>query len=134
MNLLSADKKKELADYWRLGSLEDLESAKVILKSGKRPGPALFYLHLALEKALKFFYVEKFGTHAPYSHNLIILLEKLEWQPSDEQLQDLSIINQFNTTGRYPESKADLRSKFTAEFAALYLEKGEQLWNWIFAH
>ncbi len=134
MNQLSADKQKELSDYWRLGSIEDLESAKVIFQTGKRAGPALFYLHLSLEKALKCFYVDKFGAHAPYTHNLIILLEKLDWQPTDEQLQDLSIINQFNTTGRYPQAKVELRSKLTSEFTTLYLQKGEKLWNWIFSH
>jgi hypothetical protein len=37
VNQLSADKKKELSDYWRLGSIEDLESAKVIFQTGKGP-------------------------------------------------------------------------------------------------
>jgi HEPN domain-containing protein len=75
---LNLEKKKcdELIAYWREGSKEDLASAIEIFKNSKKNGPALFYLHLALKKVLKSYFVEKFQNHAPYTHNLIILIEK----------------------------------------------------------
>ena len=128
---LEKHKADELVKYWTEGSKEDLESAIGIFDQGKRIGPSLFYLHLALEKILKSHFVEKFQIHAPYTHNLIILAEKLEWEFTDDQFADLSEINQFNTIGRYPDIKDSVRKKFTTSYAKKYLKLGEELYQWI---
>jgi HEPN domain-containing protein len=124
----------KLVEHWKNGSREDLESSRIILFEGKRYAPAMFYLHLALEKALKSYCVEKFKEHAPFTHNLPVLLEKLEWEVSDEHAADLAEINQFNTLGRYPDFKESVQSKFTKAYVESYFQKGEVLWKWIMSH
>jgi HEPN domain-containing protein len=130
---MQLDDKKvtQLVEYWVQGSAEDLESAESILGSASKVGPALFYLHLSIEKALKAAYVKKYRDHAPYTHNLPALVERLEWLLQPGQIEDLGEMNQFNTIGRYPDQKAKIREKFTQAYAANYLAKGRELLKWI---
>lgn len=92
---------------------------------------SLFFLHLALEKALRAAYVSAFATHAPYSYNLLVLVEKLGWEVSEERLTLLTEINEFNLESRYPEEKSDFRKKATMDFARHYLHEAEGLMRWI---
>jgi len=43
---------QKLIKYWNDGALEDIDTAKMLMKSGKGK-EALFFPHLAMEKALK---------------------------------------------------------------------------------
>jgi HEPN domain-containing protein len=88
--LLNDSKVQELSLYWNEGSKEDLESARIIVLQGLRFAPGLFFLHLSLEKAFKSYYVLRFKDHAPFTHNLVSLVEKLEWDVPEEQSADLS--------------------------------------------
>jgi HEPN domain-containing protein len=128
---LDEDKAAHLVEYWNEGSKEDLESAEAILSSALKVGPALFYLHLSIEKALKAAYVKKYKEHAPYTHNLPVLVEKLGWLLQPHQIADLSEINQFNTIGIYPDQKAKIRLKYTKEYAIQFLTKGKEIIKWI---
>lgn len=67
--------------YWRSGAAEDIETARLLLEHDRRRA-ALFFAHLALEKALKALVVKAPGDLAPFTHNLVILAEKtrLEFQ------------------------------------------------------
>ena len=70
---------------------------------------ALFFAHLALEKALKALVVKATGDFAPLTHNLVVLAEKtsLEFQ---ESVRIYSVdMNRFSSTdairiqtGRFP--------------------------------
>jgi HEPN domain-containing protein len=60
--------------YWLNGAIEDWEAAKSLIALGKsRHG--LFFLHLALEKALKARICQFSGDIAPRVHNLVRLAE-----------------------------------------------------------
>ena len=61
--------------YWADSSAYDLETGATLLRSKKYPY-ALFFGHLAIEKILKALVVKHTGTHAPYSHSLVMLAKK----------------------------------------------------------
>lgn len=128
---LTSEKTGALVQYWEAGSKDDLDSALSIFSKAERYGAALFFLHLALEKSLKAAYVKKNKTHAPYTHNLLSLIEKLGWQPSEEVATLAAEINEFNTEARYPDQKLDFQKKATKEFAENYITKGKDFLRWI---
>ena len=93
---------------WNEGSQEELKAASSLAGIGLY-SQAHFHLHLAVEKRLKALIVKKTQTHAPYSHNLSYLMGKLDSEPTEEQLESLSVVSEFNLSGRYPSEKAKLR-------------------------
>ncbi len=78
---LSEEKALALVHYWADGSKDDLESALSIFLKAERYTASLFFLHLAIEKKLKAAYVKKTRCHAPFTHNLLVLIEKLGGKP-----------------------------------------------------
>jgi HEPN domain-containing protein len=81
---LSEEKALALVHYWADGSKDDLESALSIFSKAERYTASLFFLHLAIEKKLKAAYVKKTKCHAPFTHNLLVLIEKLGWETTKE--------------------------------------------------
>jgi HEPN domain-containing protein len=131
---LSDEKAATLIQYWADGSKDDLESALSIFSKTERYTASLFFLHLAIEKRLKAAYVKKTKCHAPFTHNLLVLIEKLGWEPTKETLRLAAEINEFNTEARYPDQKLDFHKRATKEFTEGYLSKGKDLLLWIEAN
>jgi HEPN domain-containing protein len=129
---LSADKSKQLVDYWTRGSTEDLLGAKEIITKTSRYASGLFFLHLAIEKALKALFCKKMSEHAPYTHNLLGLIEKLGLAVSEDDLKILAEINEFNLEARYPDEKFSLLERATKDLSTRYLHEAERLQSWIF--
>jgi HEPN domain-containing protein len=61
----------------------------------------LFFLHLRLEKSLKAIYVKNNSAHAPFTHNLLGLVEEIGLAVPDVDLQLLAEMNEFNLEARY---------------------------------
>jgi HEPN domain-containing protein len=129
---IDATKTKQLIDYWIKGSQEDLLGAKEIINQTSRYVSGLFFLYLALEKALKALYCKTMNSHAPYSQNLLGLTEKIGLTLADSEVQILAEINEFNLEARYPDDKFSLQKRATKAFAIEYLQKAETLQTWIF--
>src|SRR3990172_2525650 len=62
--------------YWMEGAQYDMDVAKALYEKQKYPY-ALFMGHLALEKLLKALVVKTTQQHAPYTHSLTHLAEKM---------------------------------------------------------
>jgi HEPN domain-containing protein len=62
--------------YWRDGSADDLEAARTLLDAGKIR-QAAFFVHLAIEKAIKACIVAATRDLAPRSHDLLFLMERM---------------------------------------------------------
>ena len=124
-------KTKQLVDYWRRGSLEDLEGAKEIIDHTSRDASGLFFAHLCLERALKAFYCQKTSQHAPYTHNLLALVEKAGLQLSEADIQLMAEINEFNLEARYPDEKFTIYQRASKEVASAYLCDVERIHSWI---
>ena len=88
--------------HWSRGANEDFIVAKELIERGRiRHG--LFFAHLAIEKILKSHVCRHTNDLAPPVHNLGRLAEKTGLNFSQEQIDLLAEVNEFNIEGRYPE-------------------------------
>lgn len=78
---------------------------------------------------LKALFVKNFNVTPPYKHDLYLLVEKLNIPFTEEILNDLKIVNEFNIQARYPDYKNDFYKKCTKEFVEL--TRIEKLRKWI---
>lgn len=117
----------KLIQYWKQGAEEELETARLLLQH-KRSRPALFYTHLALEKALKAHVVKATGKIAPYSHDLPFLAHCAALELSPEQMDLLAEMNKHVSKSRYPgEGSPPPSSKVVRK----YLENTKEMIQWL---
>lgn len=122
---------KKSIEYWRNGSSQDFKVAKSLFEK-KFYAHSLFFCHLSLEKLLKSFVMEKTGEFAPYTHDLLRLIEITEIKLDKEQTENLEKIFTFNVAGRYPEEKIDFHKKYNKkEIAKKYLNITNNLLIWL---
>lgn len=113
--------------YWSSGAEEDIAVAEELI-GNKRYRHGLFFAHLALEKILKAHICKKTSKLAPRIHNLVRLLEITGMELSDDQLNHLADMNEFNLEGRYPIQYIDTTSD---QEAANYLSKTKEVLEWL---
>lgn len=92
----------ETIKHWRAGACEAFKWAKKMARD-KSYALAVFHFHLAIEKALKAYYMEKLNKPAPYTHSLIHLAALLPVKWTDKELADLQEITPFSAQGRYDD-------------------------------
>jgi HEPN domain-containing protein len=130
LKLTKVDKIK-LVKFWIEGSKKDLQAAEYLILKQKLNAQGLFFLHLALEKILKAIYIKKFTSHAPFTHNLVHLVEKIELELSQKTRDQLAVINEFNLSTRYPSEKAKIEKKFNATFLKKHFAQGKKIYQWL---
>jgi len=89
---------------------------------------ALFFAHLALEKALKALVVKATRELAPLSHNLAFLAEKTELKFQESDLAFFIDMNRFSLHGRYPDPDRPLPSRLEAE---QHVRRVEEMLKWL---
>lgn len=113
--------------YWQKGAEEDWAVARHLLDRGNtRHG--LFFIHLALEKALKALICRHTQDLAPKDHNLVRLAEKAGLSPSRKQLDVLAETTAFNVEGRYPDPNAPLPTRTEIRHA---VARAEEVFRWL---
>ena len=120
------DVDKQVA-YWRDGAQEDWAVARELIDLG-RTRHGLFFVHLALEKALKVHVCRQTRDLAPRIHNLVRLAELASINASQEQIDTLAEMNAFNLEGRYPDL---LALPPTPAEAQAYLARAEEVFQWL---
>ena len=95
--------KEKQIEYWKSSAEDNLETAAMLIESGKTI-EGLFFCHLAVEKFMKALFVKVTGELAPKSHKLLYLAEKSSVELSDEQKDFFGVLMQFQIEGRYPET------------------------------
>jgi HEPN domain-containing protein len=93
--------------HWRDGAREEWQVAAELLEKG-RIRHALFFTHLAIEKALKAHVCRHTGDLAPRTHNLVRLAEAAGLKVPSESRDVLGEMNEFVLTGRYPDASANV--------------------------
>lgn len=97
--------KQEHIDYWIQSSNDDFEVYTVLLKNSNFTH-ALFIANLCLEKIIKAHFVKDNNINVPPKvHNLVFLVKQTNLKLTDEQMVLLTIINDFQIQGRYPDYK-----------------------------
>ncbi|MDI7269099.1 MAG: HEPN domain-containing protein [Myxococcota bacterium] len=89
--------------YWATLSLRDIETAGILVDAD-RSLAALFFAHMALEKALKARIVRLTGQVPPHIHNLTRLAEAGGPGIDEDTLDFPAEMNRFQVHGRYPLS------------------------------
>lgn len=98
------------------------------LMTQSRIRQALFFAHLALEKALKAHVCRQINDLAPRIHNLIRLAEIGAVHPSQDYEDVLAEMNAFNLEGRYPDM---LMPPPNLAEAQDYLKRSEEVLQWL---
>jgi len=113
--------------HWRDGAREEWQVATELLEKG-RVRQALFFTHLALEKALKAHVCRHTGDLAPRTHNLVRLAEIAGLTVSPEHTDVLAETNEFVLTGRYPDTAFSAPSLGDAE---AHQRKAQEVFQWL---
>ena len=90
-------------EYWRDGSFEAMQGADALFEKGLFAF-ALFFAHLAVEKALKAHVAKATRDFPPKIHNLVWLAEIAEISLRPEQKDWLRRFNLFQLEGRYADT------------------------------
>lgn len=122
--------KEDRIRYWLESAKDDWEVAGHLFEKGDYPY-SLFFGHLTVEKILKAMYVVKFNEPPPYTHRLVHLTERVLLDLSEEQLELLETITDFNMEGRYPDEKFSFKKKCTKDFTEGYLKRIEEIKEWL---
>lgn len=118
------------AEYWKTGSQYDLDTAQDLFEKGRYPY-ALFFCHLAVEKALKALWVMTRKEHPPRSHNLLVLAENIPVQIDDAVLDLLAELNAFNLEARYPDLARSLYKKAQPEYTLDFINRTQGVMEWL---
>ena len=122
----------DLMEYWINSSDKDYEAMKKNFEI-KQYTWALFIGHLTIEKLLKGLYAKN-NTDNPYtikSHNLLALAQKCNIELTDEQVQKLKMITQFNISARYEDYKNEFYNLCTEEYTAEQISNIEEVRTWL---
>ncbi len=91
-----------------------------------------YFSDISLSKrSLKAIYVDKLNENPPYTHRLVHLAEKISLGLTEEQLELLEIITDFNMEARYPDEKFSFKKRCTRNFSEEYLRKMGDLKKWL---
>ncbi len=116
--------------YWIESAADDWRVANHLLEKGDY-SYALFFGHLSLEKTLKALYTSRKNKTPPLTHRLVYLAEAVDLEISEEQLELLEIVTDFNLEARYPDEKFSFKKKCTENFTKGYLKKIEEMNKWL---
>ena len=122
--------KEERVQYWLKSAMDDWTVAKHLFEKGDYPY-SLFFGHLTIEKILKAVYVDRLDEPPPYTHRLVYLVERVSLELTEEQLDLLEAITDFNLEARYPDEKFSFKKKCTKDFTEEYLKKIEEIKEWL---
>jgi HEPN domain-containing protein len=112
----------EQVAYWRKGSEEDFAAAESLLQNG-HVRHALFFAHLSLEKMLKALVCCMTNEMPSRTHNLIILMERAALNMTQETMEFLASMDQFNLAGRYPDARTPALSQGDAKSVLLQVSE-----------
>jgi HEPN domain-containing protein len=117
--------------HWRNSAEEDWSVAQDLVSRGKiRHG--LFFAHLTLEKTIKAHVCKATGELASKIHNLVRLSQIAGLALSEEQIDLLAEVSEFNIEGRYPEMLLPPPSREEADGYMIKIEEALKCLNNLF--
>ena len=122
----------DIMNYWIESSDKDYE-VMLDLQKSKRNSYALFFGHLVIEKLLKAVYAKnnKSAPHAPKSHDLDYLAQKMNLETTEHQNDLLETISHFNLEARYDDYKKTFEKKCTDEYTENQIKNIEEVRTWL---
>lgn len=120
----------QVVAFWMTEAEEALEVADHLVAKADY-SYALFFGHLAIEKALKAQYVLRREQHAPPLHNLLRLARAAELEVDEKTADKLTTVTAFNLEARYPDFKRTFRQICTPEYTAAQMTAIKELMQWL---
>ncbi len=118
------------SNEWFKQSEYDVGTADAMYEKG-RYVYCVFMCHLAIEKALKGHIVNKLSIIPPKSHNLIYLLDMLEWDIPKERLGLFVQLNNASIPTRYPSELDSVLAQFNQNICLEILNKTKDTLLWM---
>lgn len=122
--------KKLSIQYWLESAEEDWRVSTHLFEKGDYPY-SLFFGHLTIEKILKAIYIDKINENPPYTHRLVYLAERVSLDLTEEHLELLETITDFNIEARYPDEKFSFKKRCTKDFTEKHLRNIEEIKEWL---
>lgn len=118
----------DLMNYWIESSEEDYNVMNV-LHCNKKNSYCLFFGQMVIEKLLKALYAKnnKREPHAPKTHDLLYLAEKMNLDVTEKQAKALVEITRFNLNTRYDDYKREFYNQCTDEYTEKQIKKIEEV-------
>jgi HEPN domain-containing protein len=108
--------KVEHIDYWLITSNDDFVVFNVLFQN-QNYLHALFIAHLSIEKLIKAHWVKDNENNIPPKvHNLVYLIKQTKVKLNNEQMKFLTLLNDFQIQGRYPDYKLKIKNLLTKEY------------------
>jgi HEPN domain-containing protein len=114
-------------DYWIESAKEDLDAAASLFNSRKYRH-ALFFAHLAVEKALKALVVYETKAVPPKIHDLLRLTDLAGLTASKSQRIFLAELQRYCIEGRYVDFQSSMPSE---DFAGNMLQESRSVLTWL---
>ncbi len=123
---------EKVVKNWLALAEYDFETAKAMLSTGRYVYVA-FTCQQCIEKTLKAIYVRQRQLAPPYIHSLTKLATLMSFFEafSQEQLNDLELLNSYYLQSRYSEQIDEMRHQFTEQKAIAFIQKTEELLKWL---
>lgn len=91
----------------------------------------LFIGHLILEKIIKAHFVKDTEHTPPKIHDLVKLASKTKLNLTQEQIEFLLRVNNFNLENRYPDYKQNLYKTLTKNYSEENFNKIKETYFWL---
>ena len=121
---------KQRVNYWLQSAKDDWTVSGHLFEKGDY-SYSLFFGHLTIEKILKAIFVERTNENPPYTHRLVYLAEQASLDITDEHLELLETITDFNLEARYPDEKLSFKKRCTKDFTETYLKHIGEIREWL---
>lgn len=120
------DIEKQVA-HWRDGAFEAWGEVPGMIRRG-HTSFALFFLHLALEKALKAHVCRQTNDLAPKIHDLVTLARLAQLPLSKDQVDFLAAANAYNIEGRYSDTIVPAPTRQTTN---QIMHQAKEVFEWL---
>ena len=87
--------------------------------------------HLSIEKILKGLYTKKFKEIPPKTHNLIYLIEKINFEMSESLYDFIFSLNRVSVPTRYPDDLKRILKDYNEEITKGILAKSKEVLEWL---
>ena len=114
-------------DYWKTGSLSDIETADILIDK-KKYREGLFFCHLSMEKMLKALYVKRKNDIPPKTHNLFQLSESIDLKTDENTSEFFGILMNYQLEGRYPDYNPQIPDEKKVK---MYLSQTKDTQKWL---
>jgi len=114
-------------EYWRTGAEEDFAAAQPLFEKGHFRH-CLFFVHLAIEKAIKSHVVVQTKDVPPRIHDLVRLSRIAELNLSKEQKDLLLEFGIYQLEGRYPDAQ---QMPMDRAFVKKELARSKEMLEWL---